>query len=222
MAHSFPVTIKKEARRTLKVAVCPEGTVHINAPHRCSQNDIDTFIEENKKWIIKQQQQSQAQAHLRQTNFKTGDTLLYLGQPLTIQTTDQLSTTEVQSTSTTITFASQTHLSTHVTEWCRKQATAILPDRLAIYSQQTGYSYHTYKIKALKSRWGSCSTRKNINLNWRLIHCPLDVIDYVIIHELCHLKEMNHSAAFWALVNRYCANVKECKQWLRRHQGLLI
>ena len=81
--------------------------------------------------------------------------------------------------------------------------------------------YNQVRIKGNKSRWGSCSSKKNINLNWALLMAPMNVSDYVVIHELCHLKEMNHSKDFWKLVQKYDPNFKEHIKWLKNHQHWL-
>jgi predicted metal-dependent hydrolase len=74
-------------------------------------------------------------------------------------------------------------------------------------------------VRNQRSRWGSCSRRGTISLNWRLIQTPVSVRDYVILHELAHLKEMNHSKRFWREVARLCPDYKEAENWLKRHSG---
>lgn len=77
------------------------------------------------------------------------------------------------------------------------------------------------RVKVQRSKWGSCSSEKNINLNWRLIFLEPTIIDYVIIHELCHLKHMNHSSLFWDLVETYCPDYKICEKGLKENQWVL-
>lgn len=88
-------------------------------------------------------------------------------------------------------------------------------------AQETGLIPNHIKVKAQRSKWGSCSSEKNINLNWRLIFLEPSVIDYVIIHELCHLKHMNHSSLFWDLVESYCPYYKEIEKSLKESQWVL-
>jgi Predicted metal-dependent hydrolase len=105
---------------------------------------------------------------------------------------------------------------------CYKEiAKDILPDRVHIYATKMNYEYNQIRIKSSKTRWGSCSSKKNINLNWALLMSPLNVLDYVVIHELCHLKEMNHSKKFWDLVKSYDPNYKKHIKWLKDHQHWL-
>lgn len=103
----------------------------------------------------------------------------------------------------------------------RKKAEMILTERVHYYEPILGVKVNRIHIKDQKTRWGSCSSKKNVNLNWRLILAPQEVMDYVIIHELCHLIEMNHSRAFWELVESICPDYRERKQWLKENAGKL-
>lgn len=102
-------------------------------------------------------------------------------------------------------------------KWYRRRAEEYIPQRAAYWSQQTGFSFNKLFIKDQSSRWGSCSSLQNLNFNWRLIMAPEEVIDYVIIHELCHLRQMNHSKDFWALVARHDPECQLHRKWLRDH-----
>ena len=97
----------------------------------------------------------------------------------------------------------------------RKQAKAYLPGRLAELAAQHGFSYNQVRIKHNVSNWGSCSVKKNINLNLNLMRLPEELRDYVMLHELCHLKYMNHGKEFHALLESICPNHKELRRQLR-------
>ena len=97
----------------------------------------------------------------------------------------------------------------------RKQAKAYLPGRLAELAAQHGFSYNQVRIKHNVSNWGSCSVKKNINLNLNLMRLPAELQDYVMLHELCHLKYMNHGKEFHALLESVCPNHKELRTKLR-------
>jgi predicted metal-dependent hydrolase len=101
--------------------------------------------------------------------------------------------------------------------WYRQQARTVFGERLATYNAVYGFTFGRVAIKEQKSRWGSCSRQGNLNFNWRLLLAPLPVLDYVVIHELCHLKELNHAARFWALVARACPDYAARRRWLRQH-----
>lgn len=102
------------------------------------------------------------------------------------------------------------------------EAKKLLPLRVDYFAKTIGVTYNKISVKHQVSRWGSCSSKKNLNFNCLLMLCPQNVQDYVIIHELCHLKELNHSPKFWAEVEKYCKNYDECRNWLKNEGIKLI
>lgn len=102
------------------------------------------------------------------------------------------------------------------------QATERLPQRVSFFAPLVGVGYGRITIRAQRSRWGSCSAQGNLNFNCLLMLVPPDVADYVVVHELCHRKEMNHSAAFWAEVERVLPDYRERRHWLKENGGALI
>jgi len=103
----------------------------------------------------------------------------------------------------------------------KQQAEQLFPDRLLKLSNQIGLRPNQINIRQYRARWGSCNNRGEISLNYLLIMAPIFVIDYVIIHELCHLAHLNHSKAFWLLVAQHDPNYQQAKLWLKKHQGEL-
>lgn len=103
----------------------------------------------------------------------------------------------------------------------RKFAEQYLPQRLEHWSQVTELEFNRVRIKDLKSKWGSCSSRRNINLNWQLVFLDENLIDYVLVHELMHLREMNHSPQFWKWVARFCPDYKVLRNQLKEQQWLV-
>ena len=103
-----------------------------------------------------------------------------------------------------------------------KQAAQILPSKVQHFAAEIGVSYGRITIRSQRTRWGSCSAKGNLNFNCLLMLCPEEVQDYVVVHELCHRKEMNHSAAFWAEVEKYCPDYKLHRKWLKENGASLI
>ena len=97
------------------------------------------------------------------------------------------------------------------------QASRDLPERAARFARQLGVDFGRVTIRSQHTRWGSCSARGNLNFNCLLMLCPEEIRDYVVIHELCHRKEMNHSPKFWAAVAEACPNYTACRKWLKEH-----
>lgn len=103
-------------------------------------------------------------------------------------------------------------------KWYRAEAARLINERAARLSSDMGVHCKRIVIRGQKTRWGSCSRKKNLSFNWKLMMAPEPVIDYVVIHELAHLKEMNHSRRFWELVGQHCHRWRECRKWLRQHE----
>lgn len=106
--------------------------------------------------------------------------------------------------------------------WYRSQAELKILSRVHTLCEAYQFSIANLRLKDQKKRWGSCSSLKNINLSWRLILLPPWVRDYIIIHELCHLKQPNHSPEFWSLVEKYCPNYQLAKKYLKENEAALI
>lgn len=102
------------------------------------------------------------------------------------------------------------------------KALEIIPKRVDYYAKIIDVSYGRITIRNQVSRWGSCSAKGNLNFNCLLMLCPIEVLDYVVVHELCHRKEMNHSQKFWSLVEHFCPEYKQHKAWLKEHENELI
>ena len=103
-----------------------------------------------------------------------------------------------------------------------EKALEYIPKRVSYFAKQIGVTYGRITIRNQKTRWGSCSSKGNLNFNCLVILTPLEVIDYVVVHELCHRKEMNHSKAFWAEVEKVLPNYKEQVKWLKENGGQII
>ena len=103
----------------------------------------------------------------------------------------------------------------------REAAKEYFPKRADYYAQQLGVSYERIRIAGQKTRWGSCSSKGTLSFNWKLMLAPPKVLDYVVVHEICHLKEMNHSPRFWRLVEELMPDYKEYRKWLKENGNTL-
>ena len=103
--------------------------------------------------------------------------------------------------------------------WLREYARAQLGEKVRFYGARMRVSVNRIAIKEQKTRWGSCSSKGNLNFNWKLVLMPQRIQNYVVVHELAHRKQMNHSAAFWREVEQVLPDYPECRKWLREHEG---
>ena len=104
----------------------------------------------------------------------------------------------------------------------KEAARSYIPKRVAYYHEMTGGTYNRITIRDQKTRWGSCSSKGTLSFNWRLMLAPPAILDYVVVHELCHLTHMNHSPMFWQAVESVCPDYKTARKWLKEHGNELI
>jgi len=109
----------------------------------------------------------------------------------------------------------------HLEKWYIRQARELITERLELFSSIIGVKVNNVRLKNQKTRWGSCSRKRNLNFNWKLIMAPIVIVDYVIVHELCHIKQMNHSPQFWVLVENQISDYKMMRKWLKENGGKL-
>ena len=102
-------------------------------------------------------------------------------------------------------------------QWYRYQAKKIIHDRVYFYQPYINEKIGTIRIKEQKTRWGSCSSKGNLNFNWKCVMAPIEMLDYIVVHELCHLKQMNHSKAFWCEVEKVLPDYKKRDLWWKEH-----
>lgn len=148
------------------------------------------------------------------------DTIPYLGRDLKVvkQPHSQVNSVKLEPKRLVVSLKSANGLNPVLEWWYRQQAEKLIRKRADELSARLGLTYGRLTIRGAKTRWGSCSQKGNLNFNWRLMMVPRPVIDYVIIHELAHLKEMNHREKFWKLVAEYCPRWHRHRRWLKTHE----
>jgi predicted metal-dependent hydrolase len=204
-----------------------EGLVVV-VPKRWSANTLPALIEGKKRWILKNIDRYAGYVHPFDKGYlEQGDKIPYLGRDLEVVfSTNHVGTDGVILNDDRLLLQSEHPdngtAAQIVKQWLRDQATAFLLERVGALAAKLDLTYSRVSIRGQKSRWGSCSTKKNINLNWKLIMTLPHIIDYTIIHELLHLKEMNHSKAFWDLVEEYYPQWRQYRKWLKEHAGYLL
>ncbi len=222
--QSIPYSIRVSTRaRILRLVVRQESGLEIVVPRGVRSRQIEEALQQKASWILKSMRRLQAMPEL-----KDGRELSCMGKLLRLQLTVS---DRVVSGRPRVTLAGETLLVTlretdwnnsgvlrrALEVWFRRRAHTLIPDRLLAANQTFGFQYGRVTIKEQKSRWGSCSRAGNLNFNWRLLMAPLPVLDYVLIHELAHLQELNHAPAFWQLVASACPDYQIQRRWLREH-----
>lgn len=216
----FIVTIIKSNRRKTVALKIKEGKASIHIPARLPITLAQEFVLKKTAWIQKKLTE-QAQKEIQPKQFIAGEEFLFLGKHYTLQLTQAESSPSVIKTSSALEFRgrlnrlSVTAIRAALVRWYKQQAEHYLSSKTAEIGRALNLEPHSTAIKTYKARWGSCGIKGDIQLNWKLILAPPDIIDYVIIHELCHIKHHNHSANFWQLVEHHCPKFKACRLWLK-------
>ncbi len=157
--------------------------------------------------------------------LKSGDTVHYLGRGLELavrRNSSKSDSVSLEGGRLMVSLGSASRgLSVALEQWYRMQAAKLLKERVDELSARFGVAYKRLTIRGQRTRWGSCSQKGSLSFNWKLMMAPEPVIDYVAIHEIAHLKEMNHSKRFWKLVAEHCPRWREHRKWLKEHDAEL-
>lgn len=215
-------------RKNMAIKIFPDGRVKIYAPSRYVESACLAFLESKKEWIQKHSMLGLEKKRASQKHYKTGESHLYMGVafPLETKWKTGIKRPVVQLDENALVVyipeENQISLKEVLENWYKAQAKEVFQARISHYATVTGLKPNRVAIKAQKTRWGSCSGKKNLNLNWHCIKAPLEVLDYVIVHELCHLVHMNHSHAFWTLVGQVMPDYEWRKKWLKVNGSALM
>ena len=217
---SVPVRYIQKAGCRKYVMRLKGGHLQVTLPQRYSVQEAQNFLKKNLEWIDAQLARVEAQPK-REEGFGIGSKVLLRGEWVEVLRGEEGSSSFV--------FAGELFpmketpkenkyaIYNHIYEIAWKE----LPELTRKYAEGAGLKVSRVTVRNQKSRWGSCSTRAAISLNWRLIQTPDFVRDYIIYHELMHLKHMNHSAKYWAAVEEVYPEYRRAEQWLKEHNNLL-
>ena len=214
----WTLRISRKARYA-RLLIRPFGGLEVVIPPRFPRYQIPGLVQQHADWARKQLAQ---QSRLREAaqlpdqielRFDSSVTrVIYSGRPGS--TADLF---DHQSDDVLVVNAADEHgCLKQIRQWIRQRARKAFPDLISQLSQRSGLKFDRLSIRSQKTRWGSCSSRGNISLNDQLLFAPPDCVEYLIIHELCHTRHMNHSAAFWNLVGEHCADYRKHEKLLGR------
>jgi len=190
----------------------PDGSLTVSAPFFVNRSQIDKLLQEKETWIKQAQQRI-----LLHTPKRDAREYLYLGKlyPLELRP-NQKNIVELED-KFYVASPNEKYVKNYLTNWYKQQARKIILERVHLYAQRLGLTYNSVSLMSATTRWGSCSSQKNLNFNWKLVMAPLAAIDYVVAHELAHLVELNHSRAFWETVRKMFPIYREYRTWFKRH-----
>jgi predicted metal-dependent hydrolase len=210
----------RSRRRTLGLQITPDARVIVRAPRWATSVDIHNLVNDKLEWIRKIQTKLRLENAARvEPRFESGESFSYLGEKRVLAL--------LLGSSRRLTFDgaafslgefSRPRARRHFETWSRRQAREVLTARVDVMAARAGLSYAALRITGAKTRWGSCSSKGTLNFTWRLVMAPLDIIDYVVAHEVTHLVHHNHSKRFWTKVAALYPDYRRARAWLREHQ----
>jgi predicted metal-dependent hydrolase len=205
--------LKRSPSRRRAVLTIDERGLTVSVPWRTSERYIARFLEESAQWVLRKLDAWEARKP-NQRRWHSGECIDYLGRQLRLQVmaAPYALVTLHDADVLEVTLADPTHtdaVHASVVKWYRRHALNHFRDRVVHYSASLGVEPPRVFLSSARTRWGSCNAKREVRLNWRLMQAPAPVIDYVVAHELAHLKELNHSMRFWRLVERLCPGFRQ-------------
>ena len=233
--------ILRSRRKTLALQV-KQGHVFVRAPYHVDEKCISSFIQKKNAWLkAKISEQSQTVDYC--CNFTHGSKLFLFGQLVTLNIVfanpGEKSSTSLQELVSghpelSVVLSTRIHkkkndkfqlaavVKKHVEHYFMQQAQKLILPKVEYYSKLTQLASTSVKIRQYRARWGSCNNRGELSFNYLLMMLPERVIDYVVVHELCHLRYLNHSTHFWQLVAKFFPDYAEAKKWIKTNQSALL
>ncbi len=219
-ANGFTAEVIRSKRRSIAIKVS-EAKVYILVPELLDNATINTIVAKKTRWIKTKLILQQSVANLKPKAFIEGEHFLYLGQDYVLRIITGTRSTLIQQNNELIATVSNKSpdparlINSLLLTWYKIQADLILKEKTHLYSKRIGVSPTDVIIKSFKARWGSCTIHGVFHYNWHIIMAPEAIIDYLVVHELCHILHHNHSPAFWSAVATYCPNYKDERAWLK-------
>jgi predicted metal-dependent hydrolase len=214
--------ITRSARKTMSLEVTRDGKVIVRAPNSVSAKAIEKFVEKHSQWIIRKKAlvAEKLKRHVAKT-FADGESYYFLGQTYKLIITED---PDLIFEFDKAFYLSRSHIPkarSLFTRWYANQAKTIIADRVKHYSSITGIRRNWLTITNAQTRWGSCSHKGNLCFSWRLIMAPLEIIDYVVVHELVHVQIKDHSKVFWKKVESIVPDYRARLKWLKENGAML-
>ncbi len=235
-SETIQIHIERSKRKTMSMSVNKDGSVTVKAPRLFpTDQEILKFVEQKLDWILKQRERQQEREDMRLVRrFETDYSFPYLGEECLIEMQSGKKNSIAYEDGKIIIktpFCEELKnnyeadenkkviekLQSDLKKWYKKEAYAYVSKRVEYYQNIIGVTVTDISIKSRKSQWGSCDSNGCLTFSWRLVMAKPEAIDYVVIHELCHRKHMDHSRDFWNQVQKYMPDFKKQKQWLEEN-----
>ena len=213
--------IIRSRRRTIGLEITSGATLVVRAPIRASAGDIEEIIRLRSSWILRKIDEIKRRPRLACHEYAEGEMFFYLGRSYPLQIVESGSSPIERTDRLYVPRFLVPDIRNHLRCWYMKEALREIQARCMWFSMNTGHVPATIRITDAKQRWGSCTPTGGVNFSWRLIQAPPEMVDYVVVHELVHLSQPDHSKKFWEKVRKIIPDYEIRRRWLHDHVGLL-
>ena len=224
--RQLPYTIRRSARRkkTVAVTVDQAGSVLVVAPERVATDRLDAIVRRKAEWIERRLRNAETHGPpLSPREFVSGESVLYLGRHYRLKVhPGETGEAKLRGGWLHVPAPAGSRPTAEVTcealiAWLRRHAAARLPERVAVWQAKAGVPLPRVIVANQRRRWGSCDQRGTIRLNWRIIQAPMRLVDYVVVHELVHLRHRGHGRDYWQAVGRVMPDYERRREDLTRY-----
>lgn len=215
--------IIRSSRKSFSIEINKDGKIILRVPNNASRRKIKDLIKNKSQWILKKQIDIEnKKKNIKLREFKSGEIFKCLDKDYELILVDNFKYAFRNSDNKLyLNSEYEDHAKQFLIKWYKSKAYTYISSKTEEYAKKLNQDFNHVKISNAKTRWGSCSSNRNLNFSWRLIIAPSLVVDYVIVHELAHLIEMNHSKRFWKIVGSITPNYKIYETWLKDNGYLL-
>jgi len=213
--------IVRSRRRTLALVITPDGHLIVRAPLKAPAALINKFVKEKHSWIQKTIGKMKQRPAVSVHAYEEGETFFYLGRAYPLHIVESGKSPIERSDRLCVCSTLLPDIKHRLKCWYIQEAQREIRARCMWFSMMTGYTPKSIRITDARQRWGSCTSTGGLNFSWRLIQAPLEIVDYVIVHELVHLRQPDHSKKFWSKVEEIMPDYERRREWLRENERLL-
>lgn len=217
--------IIRSKRKSIALVISSDATLVVRAPFRISLDYIEKMATRKIDWIERKIKEIQNRPKAVERKFIAGEEFLYLGEKYQLKITGNFKIELSGNNECRELLFPKVFLwraKKRMESWYKKQALEEITERVKVAARKLNLNYRSIKISNAKTNWGSCGPKNSLNFSWRLVMAPEFVIDYVVIHELTHILEKNHSRRFWNKVEAAMPEYKRAKKWLRENGKMLV
>ncbi|MDQ2076501.1 M48 family metallopeptidase [Marinimicrobium sp. ABcell2] len=226
----FSFSVRRSARRrTISIEV-RDAEVVVRSPLGVSDQVLHQFVCKKRSWVLRKLAAQRTQlARVPEYNYQSGSLMPWLGRSLQLSIQSGTAGSVMSHGDLLcVTLSSRSRLSTTeqtralVSRWYREQALSVLSAKSHALANRLGLQFREVKVRVTRSKWGHCTSAGILQYNWHIVLAPEPVVDYLVAHEVCHLRHMNHSADFWALVASVCPEYRTHRTWLKANGRSLV